>query len=645
MKRRDFISLSSIVGSGSFLLNAIPAKAFSPISLLDSTDFNDRILVVIQMKGGNDGLNTFIPLDYYGSYQVERPNIHIPEVAGTGSGVHWKLFSGDMGIHSNLTISASGNAQFSNGFKSLFDQDRVHIIQGVGYPNPNRSHFKSADIMLSGVDGNPSNNVNNYFTTSGWIARYLEYSFDNLLGAADPRFEDPLGLQLGGVKPSFAFHANESKNTALTLAGQNPAMYANDFGDLGLNPVDYSYLGASNMYDGLESKMQHLELQQKEIDAYAATLQMKYNASTANLISDALNHKLAEKLNTVTRLIHGGAKTKIYLVDMTDNGGFDTHEGQFNRHNKLMKTLSESLTAFQEDLKNLNLDHKVMTVAFSEFGRKISENSSQGTDHGTVGPMIVIGGEGKIKPGYSGTNVNFSLDRDDDAPACHQHDYREVFAQLLKDWLGASDDALCSIGLFPFYKSMGNSNSNNPTPTSALDLIEPPAVLSYSAPGSFMIEYVPAAELGPSSSLTGLMTYHSVDGVRLLPGTKVSANSRVFDGQSLLDGCNEAPNSIICSSPPTKKAKPSKKKTVVEAFPNPVIDSLTIAFSMAQNDKKIRIELFNNQGKLITVPLSKSTLNDGYHQLQFDMTKYVAGIYYVRVTTDQNQETIKIIKQ
>ncbi|MDX2303595.1 MAG: DUF1501 domain-containing protein [Microscillaceae bacterium] len=431
IKRRDFLKISAPLAMTPLLLNALPVRAFATptmVSALNADDLNERVLVIIRLAGANDGINTLVPIDQYDRYVKLRPSLRLPK---TGSGAYVNLDSrlsnkNAVGLHPGLL-----------SMKAMYEEGKLNIIQGVGYPESNRSHFKSTDLWLTGGDGREE-----YFNLrEGWIGRYLESRYPEFLKGPTPVQADPLGIQIGENTLSLGFHTEEQHAVALTLSGQNPSGFFNLINQIGgLPPSSFP-----NSDYGTE--LEYLVQIQNNTGEFAGRISEVFNQGK-NMLSYP-NRSLAGQLKTVARLISGGSQTKVYMVSL---GGFDTHAGQAGRHADLLAHLADSVKAFYDDLKALKADHRVISVAFSEFGRKAQENANQGTDHGTLGPMFVFGP--RVKSGVTGTNVNLSDLDSGGAPRVLQHDYRSVFGSLLIDWLGADAMTMRSTGFDQF--TVGN---------------------------------------------------------------------------------------------------------------------------------------------------------------------------------------------
>lgn len=360
-----------------------------------------RILVIVQLSGGNDGLNMVIPYAD-DAYHRARP------------GLAHKMDSvlkidNYMGLHPNLAP-----------LKALYDDGRVSVIQGVGYPNPNRSHFRSMDIWQSAAPQIEQ-------PTSGWLGRY----FDNSCSGIDPH----VGISIGETMP-------------LAMQGQRITPLSFD------RPETYRYRGAdTGPYLELNQPAENPPVQpatraasaHQPVEPATAASELEFlcrTAMDAQLSSDQIlraagRHKtqaaypggeFGNSLRTVAALIAGGLPTRVYYVSL---GGFDTHAGERGRHDQLMNQLGSGLSAFCADLREQGNEDRVLVMTFSEFGRRVEQNASGGTDHGAAAPMFLVGGG--VRPGVVGRHPSLTdLDRGD---LKFNVDFRGVYATLLQNWL------------------------------------------------------------------------------------------------------------------------------------------------------------------------------------------------------------------
>lgn len=419
MKRRNFIKLSA-TASAIALLPSEVAAMLKQVGTLACPNFSNRKLVLIQLAGGNDGINTLVPMNQYDTYAQFRPTLRLP-LGGThgliqldGSLAPEK----QLGLHPALT-----------GFKNLYENGLLQIIQGVGYPNTNKSHFKSTDLWLSGGDGTTPN----FDIQSGWTGRFLENQFPDQLQA-----NYPLGIQLGSGDASLGFDGEHEHHLAININTQDANGYYSELnGQSGTapNPIPNSEYG---------DKLRYI----LEVDSAANHYQTAVTTAftKGKNVVQYPDTDLANQLKTVAKFISGDLETKIYLVRLK---GFDNHENQVRPegshlgiHANLLQELSSAVNAFMLDLHKQQRSDEVLALTFSEFGRKIAENSNYGTDHGEVAPLFVFGKA--IQPGVKGTNPNLSeaTEENNFQVQTIQHDYRDVFGTLLQDWMGSSTAVL-----------------------------------------------------------------------------------------------------------------------------------------------------------------------------------------------------------
>lgn len=422
MKRRDFVKISSFASLSSlFSPNSMKAAGFSPLLLQSCAGINDRVLVLVRLTGGNDGINTIVPIDQYGDYANLRPTIRVPD---TGTDAYINLdpslpMADQVGLHPNLTP-----------FKQLYDNGELTVIQGVMYDSQDRSHFKSTDLWMMGGDGTPANNN----IGSGWLGRYLEEAYQQVVG--NPAvYSTPLALQLADKKPAILFEGHHHGHVGTNLSGQDVAGYYSVVSGIAGAPI--ANVPISDHGDMLSYIMD----MERNSNIYSQKISNAFNNGTNSSVNYP-SFNLADQLKTVARLVSGGIQTKIFLVSLS---GFDTHSDQVDatlgvtsgRHAALFDHLSQSMKAFMDDIKALGIDQKFLTVTFSEFGRKVQENGSYGTDHGGAAPMFAMGT--CLNGGVIGTNVDLTeaTSSNNYQITTKQYDYRDVYATILQDWLGA----------------------------------------------------------------------------------------------------------------------------------------------------------------------------------------------------------------
>ena len=440
MKRRDFIRNTASAAILPSFMGGFTFQAFGQNSvwsaLASAAADTDHVLVLVQLNGGNDGLNTVIPLDQYSNLFNARSNIILPEKKIL------KINGGATGLHPALA-----------GLKSLYDEGKLNIVQSVGYPSQNFSHFRSTDIWLSASD---SNQVLN----SGWLGRYLNEEYPNFpVGYPNTTMPDPLAIQIGSlVSPGL-----QGPGVNMGMAITNPSSFYNLVSGI-QDTAPNTPAGKELTY--IRQVSQQTQQFAEVIKAAAAkvTQQSPYPASNT----------LADQLKIVARLIAGGLKTRIYMVSI---GGFDTHANQVNNgqtetgvHANLLQKVSDGIKAFMDDLKYQGVSKRVMGMTFSEFGRRIKSNSSGGTDHGAAAPMFLFG-DG-VNFGITGNNptINTVVNTNDNLPM--QYDFRSVYASILQEWFCVSPTVLNQVMLKDFqqlnlvkssYSCSGSGSNPNQT--------------------------------------------------------------------------------------------------------------------------------------------------------------------------------------
>lgn len=378
--RRDFLKQSALVTTGSLLIPSF-LKAFDRPSLAPG----DKKLIVIQLSGGNDGLNTVVPYRNDQYYQLR------PQLALALDRV--LKVSDELGFHPAM-----------QKLQSLYDQGYVSVLNNVGYPNPDRSHFRSMDIWHTAADSKE-------YLNTGWIGRYLDAQCtDCAAGHEAIEIDDVLGLALKGER---------QKGIALR------------------NPKKLHDTLQGNLFRKL-SEQNHSSLSEEPSVAYlyktlaetVSSADYIYSKSTISKTSvEYPQTDFANRLKTIAQLINSGIDTRVYYTSLS---GFDTHVRQANDHERLLKMYSEAVHAFVTDLESAGTFDSSMIMTFSEFGRRVSQNASVGTDHGTANNLFMIGKSLKQKGFINETPDLHKLDQGD---LIHTVDFRSVYATLLDRWL------------------------------------------------------------------------------------------------------------------------------------------------------------------------------------------------------------------
>jgi uncharacterized protein (DUF1501 family) len=409
MKRRNFLSttgkgiaLSALAtGISGVRMNAMSASPVLQQMSKLSAD-SDRVLVLVQLTGGNDGLNTLVPIENQ-RYYDGRKNIAIAknQTLALNAGLGW---------HPSMS-----------GFKQLFDSGKMTIVQGVTYPNPDRSHFRGTDIWLTATDAD-------VFKDTGWVGRYLQTLAP---GFPETMPSEPLAVQIG---------------TSLSLG------FRSDKGSLGItfrDPESFSALvegTGAGQYDKSPSTLGGEELDfirtvERASSVYSKAVKAAADRVKQNAVQYPNGNSLAQSLRIVARLIAGGLKTKFYLVNIGGNS-FDTHfdqGGATGAHANLLQQVGDAIKIFTDDCDKLGIGKRVAGMTFSEFGRRVAENGSRGTDHGTAAPLFVFGNDiigGKIH-GKDPDLVNL----DNRGDLLMEYDYRQIYSASLLQWFGVSSSS------------------------------------------------------------------------------------------------------------------------------------------------------------------------------------------------------------
>lgn len=375
--RREFLKRSSLLS----LAPTVPAFLASTARAVESMQ-DDRILVVIQLDGGNDGINTVVPFMDEG-YRKHRTRLQLP------SSQLIKL-NDAVGLHQSM-----------GDFGKLWESDRLTIVQGVGYPNPNRSHNVSMAIWQTCSFDQEEHN------THGWLGRALDQT-------KRPQDGSPAALLIGNAQPPIAIRGRRSVAAAI-------------------NGIDEFTLPDAVSTTKSDPKTSSNDLtsflQRSSLDALATAERLSEFAAKPDAGRSYPSNELAKRLRLVSRLIKSGFGTRVFYAVQS---GYDTHAAQLPTHSRLLRDLSRAVFAFLEDLRASKLDDRVAILCFSEFGRRVKENASLGTDHGTAGPVFLAGPD--VKPGLHAKTPSLSdLSKGDLKMSV---DFRQIYSSVLQNWLG-----------------------------------------------------------------------------------------------------------------------------------------------------------------------------------------------------------------
>ncbi len=408
MNRRSFLRNSSIASLPLFL-NGFPVNAlnFSPFNSISSLA-NDKVLILIQLNGGNDGLNTLIPLDKYSLIHPHRSNVIIPEN---------KILkiNDESGLHPSMD-----KAQI------LFQEGKMSAILNVGHPEIDLSHFRSQEKWLTGFTANEE------ALTTGWLGRFLDQTHPTFpQGYPNSDFPDPFAITLGaivsetceGIGGTYSMALSDPDDLKRVTEIKQGTNYPENYQDL-LNFVNLT-ISLSNSYSENLSSANELGINYVE---YPET-------------------DLAQQLKIVARLIAGGTQTKIYVLNL---GGFDTHISQVDNsdptrgaHANLLKTISDGIYSFQMDLEASGNDHRVMGMIYSEFGRRIKSNSKTGTDHGVAAPMFLFGS--CVKQPIFGNSPHIPDEIAVNTSVPYEIHFLSVYGSILRDWFGAEESLIGNV--------------------------------------------------------------------------------------------------------------------------------------------------------------------------------------------------------
>ena len=418
---------------GGVPLNLLAAN--SPMARFAAESTNDKVLVFIQLHGGNDGLNTLIPISQYDEYYDLRPNIAIRH-DGTRSYLNVDEtvdYNAQVGLHPDMLA-----------FKEMYDQEKVAIIQNVGYPDMNLSHFRGRDVVFMGGDEGENNQY-----SSGWMGRYLNNIYPGYPDAFPSQtMEDPLGIELSGTL-SLAFHRENGIPIGLNIG--SPDQFHELISSVGVDPP----IAFPDSHAGEE--LRYIMEFEKKSNQYAGRLKEVYDAGSNSTVeypesypyaSPIRANGLSSQLRLIARLIKGGVKTKIFLCRI---GGFDTHGEQVDEndsslgtHAALLYNMSGAVKAFYDDLNQLGIDEKVLSLTFTEFGRRAKSNDSYGTDHGTATPVFVFGTQ--LNNGIYGVNPSLKPEDMNNYNLIYNIDYRQIYTSIIQDWFEGDDQALIDTG-------------------------------------------------------------------------------------------------------------------------------------------------------------------------------------------------------
>ncbi len=353
---------------------------------------SDRILVVVQLTGGNDGINTVIPYSN-SAYLQARPTIGIPD----SQVLH---LDNNVGLNPAMT-----------GLKSLYDSGKLAVVQGVGYPNPNRSHFRSMEIWQT---AEPER-----IAQEGWVGKYLD-------AVENGRTSALTGINIGNEQSEAVVSAHAAVPSIQGLANFGMIFPNNPEGEARTAALRKIQLADGNSRYGAF-------IQQTASEMYESADKIRAGVSNYKSTVQYQKDSFSTGMQEIAMLIAANLGTRIFYIS---TGGFDTHTQQANRQPRLLKQISDGLSTFYADMEQMGVSDKVMVMTFSEFGRRVHENAGGGTDHGTASEMFIMGGQ--VKGGLYGQYP--SLTDLDSGDLKYTTDFRAVYATALDRWMGADSE-------------------------------------------------------------------------------------------------------------------------------------------------------------------------------------------------------------
>jgi uncharacterized protein (DUF1501 family) len=562
-------------------------------------------------------LNMVLPLDQYTNLAAARANILIPDTSALILG------SSQTGLHPTMT-----------GLRDLFNQQKLSVVQSVGYAGQNFSHFRSQDIWQTG--SNTSDVLN-----TGWMGRYLEHAFPNFPDAyPNALMPDPLSIRIGSGQ-TLGLQGTEIST------GQNiPTSFNGTLTQL--TNLQNTSLPTGNA--GIE--LAFLRDQQQYTNQYGTRIVNAWNAG-ANMATYPTfvgGQNLSSQLKIVARLIKGGLQTRVYWVSM---GGFDTHSVQVvdtdhtkGIHTNLLKELSDNIAIFQQDLELMNLQDRVIGFTHSEFGRRIKSNASSGTDHGAAAPLFVFGS--KVAGGIIGTNPVIPANASTSATVSAQFDFKAVYQSILQYWFCMSaPDANANLGYAVTPNVPINGNCFPALPVVLARFLAERANTS-----DAQISWTTASENGTET----FEIERSSDELNFKKVGEVAAIGHAHEAQSY---------TFLDKNLPTEKASVfyyrlkmkdldaseeysdirsvvfDSTKLVAEIYPNPSIGPIVIAFKGGMDlDNETTIAIYDVSGRLV----SKFTeYYDATSQFELDFTDEPEGVYFIHILNGEKKSVKKVM--
>lgn len=623
MKRRNFIKNTGAITLPLFL-NGFPLTSANTLNdepleaMAKRAEDTGKIIVIIQLNGGNDGLNTVLPIQQWDRLVNARSNILIPE-----SSVLPIQHNDAAGLHPAMT-----------GMQTLANDEMLTIIQGVSYPNPNYSHFRATDIWMSGSQSDE-------ILDTGWLGRTLEKKYPGFpTGYPNAQMPDPLAINIGTTLP-FSLQGNHLN---LGYSTSDPQVLLDIINDTsGVVPnSDYGY------------ELSFLRLMKDQSNVYSNKIRTAYQYSYQDTIGYPTD-TLGQQLKIVARLINGGLKTPIYIVKHPHS--FDSHEFQVEvgskqtgKHAENLKVLSDAVYSFQQDLLRLNKAEKVVGMTFSEFGRRIKSNNSLGTDHGVGAPVFFFGAalnqvadllgtsEMRIK-GMIGEAPNLPQQATVYDQIAMQFDYRQVYTTVMQDWLGMTKQEADDV--------LGGSFARLPI-FQPVDIL-PVELLTFTGRlegENVILNWETASEL--NNDRFEIERSESAMEFQKIGTTKGHGNSNIPVGYRFVDSLTTSGTYYYRLKQVDFDGKSSysnvisvyfQYETQIMVYPNPAQDWIIVQTKDLKTTYKI--QLYNVSGLLI----HEQHLENSNGQNKIDVRDFPKGTYFVSIYNQERITTQQFIKQ
>lgn len=623
MKRRNFIKNTGAITLPLFL-NGFPLTSANTLNdepleaMAKRAEDTGKIIVIIQLNGGNDGLNTVLPIQQWDRLVNARSNILIPE-----SSVLPIQHNDAAGLHPAMT-----------GMQTLANDEMLTIIQGVSYPNPNYSHFRATDIWMSGSQSDE-------ILDTGWLGRTLEKKYPGFpTGYPNAQMPDPLAINIGTTLP-FSLQGNHLN---LGYSTSDPQVLLDIINDTsGVVPnSDYGY------------ELSFLRLMKDQSNVYSNKIRTAYQYSYQDTIGYPTD-TLGQQLKIVARLINGGLKTPIYIVKHPHS--FDSHEFQVEvgskqtgKHAENLKVLSDAVYSFQQDLLRLNKAEKVVGMTFSEFGRRIKSNNSLGTDHGVGAPVFFFGAALNQVADLLGTSemrIKGMIGEAPDLPQqatvydqiAMQFDYRQVYTTVMQDWLGMTKQEADDV--------LGGSFTRLPI-FQPVDIL-PVELLTFTGRlegENVILNWETASEL--NNDRFEIERSESAMEFQKIGTTKGHGNSNIPVGYRFVDSLTTSGTYYYRLKQVDFDGKSSysnvisvyfQYETQIMVYPNPAQDWIIVQTKDLKTTYKIQI--YNVSGLLI----HEQHLENINGQNKIDVRDFPKGTYFVSIYNQERITTQQFIKQ